>query len=135
MSRLTIFLARLIGPFFILITIAMFLNRHSTVEASIDFMRDPPALMVVGMFALAAGLAIVLSHNRWSGGVLTVVVTLLGWLFMFRGLLILTIPRETLLALFEKMDFDGHFHLYLAIPLIIGLYLTVAGFSSSMPEE
>ncbi len=78
MSKLTIFIGRLIGLFFLLFALAMLANRHSTVEAAIDFMHDPPALLIAGVFALLAGLAIVLSHNRWSGGVLTVVVTIMA---------------------------------------------------------
>ena len=135
MSRLTIFLGRLLGLFFLLMGLAMLFNRHSTVEAAIDFTHDPPALMIAGMIALASGLAIVLSHNVWSGGALAVVVTLLGWIFLIRGLLILSVPREMLVSFFEKMDFDGHFHIFVAIPLVIGLYLIYAGFKSSMPPD
>jgi len=29
-----------------------------------------------------------------------------------------------------KLSYAGHFHLYLAIVVIIGLYLTVAGFAT-----
>ncbi len=123
MTRLTIFLGWLLGLFFVLFAIAMLVNRRSTSEAAFDFTRDPPALMLAGILALVAGLAIVLSHNRWSGGVLTVVVTLLGWIFVVRGMLILSLPRGILLTIFEKMNFNGNFYLYAAIPLVIGLYL------------
>jgi hypothetical protein len=34
---------------------------------------------VMGLISLSAGLAIVLAHNIWSGGVLPVVVTICGW--------------------------------------------------------
>jgi hypothetical protein len=135
MSRLTIFLGRLLGLFFVLMALAMLINRHTTVEAVADFMHDPPPLMIAGMISLAAGLAIVLGHNRWSGGALAVVVTLLGWIFLVRGLMILCLPRETLVRVFEKLGFDQHFHFYVAITLVIGLYLTYAGFSSSMPLD
>ena len=134
MSRLTVFLGRLIGLFFLLYALAILANRHSTVEAAIDFMRDPPALMLAGITVLIAGLAIVLSHNRWSGGVLTVAVTIIGWIFIIRGFVILAVPRETLLAIFEKMNFDEHYYVYCAVPLIIGLFLTIASFTSSTGE-
>jgi hypothetical protein len=39
-------------------------------------------LFVVGVIAVAAGLAMVLGHNVWSGGVLPVVITLTGWLLI-----------------------------------------------------
>ena len=33
-------------------------------------------MLIVGIITLAAGLAVVLAHNIWSGGALVVVVTL-----------------------------------------------------------
>ena len=135
MSRLTIFIGRLLGLFFLLYALAILANRHSTVEAAIDFTRDPPALMLAGILVLVAGLAIVLSHNRWSGGVLPVVVTIIGWIFVIRGLVILAVERETLVVIFEKINFDGYYYFYCAIPLIIGLYLTIASFASPADGE
>lgn len=135
MMRLTIFLGRLLGLFFVLFAIAMLVNRRSTSQAAFDFTRDPPALMLAGILALAAGLAIVLSHNRWSGGAFTVVVTLLGWILVVRGTLILALPRELLIRIYERMNFTTYYYLYAAIPLAIGLYLLIASFTSSLPEE
>ncbi len=135
MSRLTIFIGRLMGLFFVLFALAMLMNRHSTVEAAIDFMHDPPALMIAGIMALLAGLAIVLGHNVWSGGALPIVVTLLGWIFVIRGVVILAVARETLVTIFEKMNFDGHYYLFVGIVLVIGLYLTIASFMASAPAE
>jgi asparagine N-glycosylation enzyme membrane subunit Stt3 len=134
MMRLTIFLGRLLGLFFVLFAIAMLVNRRSTSQAAFDFTHDPPALMLAGILALVAGLAIVLSHNRWSGGALTVVVTILGWIFVVRGTLILALPRELLIRIYEKMNFNGYFYLYAVIPLAIGIYLLIASFTSSSEE-
>lgn len=135
MSRLTIFLGRLLGLFFLLMALAMILNRPTMVQTGADFIHDSAALLILGMVMLAVGLAIVLSHNRWSGGALTLVVTLLGWLILIRGLLTLSLPGAMLLRLFEQLDFERYFHLYAGIVLVIGLYLTYAGFSSSMPPD
>lgn len=133
MTRLTIFLGRLLGLFFVLFAIAMVVNRRSTSQAALDFTRDPPALMLAGILALVAGLAIVLSHNRWSGGALTVVVTLLGWIFVVRGALILALPRGILIAIFDRMNFNAYFYLYAAVPLVIGIYLLGASFRAAPP--
>jgi hypothetical protein len=135
MSRLTIFIGRLMGLFFVLFALAMLVNRHSTVEAAIDFMHDPPVLMIAGIMALLTGLAIVLGHNVWSGGALPLVVTLLGWIFVIRGIVILAMARETLVTIFEKMNFDGHYYLFVGIVLAIGLYLMIASFTASAPAE
>jgi hypothetical protein len=36
---------------------------------------DGPVILVYAIFSLAAGLAIILGHNVWSGGTLLVIVT------------------------------------------------------------
>jgi hypothetical protein len=38
---------------------------------------------------MMAGPTIVLGHNVWRGGLPPVVVTVMGWFFLFRGLLLL----------------------------------------------
>ena len=81
---------------------------------------------------LLAGLAMVLSHNVWSGGTLPVVVTLFGWIILLRGLFLLMLPHETIVRLFEISRFADLFYLYTAIPLILGLYLTYTGFTASI---
>lgn len=133
MSHLTIFLSRLLGLFFLLVAITMFLQQQNTVETVAMFFRDPPLIMVLGMITLAIGLAIVLAHNVWSGGVLPVVVTVLGWLFLIRGIVLLTLPPTEVTALFEMLRFSRFAPLFELIMLIIGAYLTVAGFRASPP--
>ena len=46
------------------------------------------------------GLAIVLLHNYWSGGALTVIITLLGWLTLIKAVLLLVLPSTKLVALY-----------------------------------
>ena len=58
-----------------------------------------------------------------------------GWVFVIRGLVILAVGREALVAIFEKMNFDGYYYVYCAIPLVIGLYLTIASFASPADGE
>jgi hypothetical protein len=51
-------------------------------------------MLVLGVSTLAAGLAMVLAHNIWSGDALAVIVTLMGWLTLalIKGLLFLLLP-------------------------------------------
>ena len=88
-------------------------------------------MLTIGMIVLIAGLAMVLSHNIWSGGALPVVVTLFGWIILIRGVLILFLSPDVLVSFFEMFGFDEFFYAYVAIPLLLGLYLTYAGSKSS----
>jgi hypothetical protein len=80
--------------------------------------------------SLAAGLAMILGHNVWSGGTLPVVVTLVGWLILAKGLLLFFVTPEALTQLLERMQYGEHYSLYIAPSLVIGLYLTWAGFTA-----
>ena len=127
MSARTIFLARLIGLFILVQVSAMVVHKQAMVDDMIALMRDRPLLLILGMIALALGLAMVLAHNVWSGGALPIVVTAVGWVFLFRGVLILVLPADTLAGLFEMVRFGELYYLYVTIPLVLGLYLTWAG--------
>jgi hypothetical protein len=127
MSRLTLFLARSIGLFTILL-VATFLVRGSTaVEATVS---SGPVMLAYAIISLAMGIAMVVGHNVWSGGALPAVVTLLGWLILAKALLLLFVTPEALLRALEQMRYSEHYALYLAPALVLGLYLTWAGFTA-----
>jgi hypothetical protein len=132
MSSRTIFLSRLLGLFLLAVSLSLFLRRPELLVVMSALIQNAPLLLILSMAALAAGLAIVLSHNIWSGGALPVVVTLFGWIILLRGLLLLILPHETIVRLFEMSRFADLFYLYTAIPLILGVYLTYAGFTASV---
>ena len=45
-----------------------------------------------GVLSLLAGLAIVIAHNRWSGG-WPVIITVLGWLMVIGGVIRIVVPQ------------------------------------------
>ena len=127
MSRLTVFLARFIGLFIVLLVVALLVRGGATVETAV---ADAPVMMVYALISLALGLAMILGHNVWSGGALPVVVTLVGWLMLVKGLVLLCVTPQTLQQFFEHMHYGAHYYLYLAPSLAIGVYLTWAGFTA-----
>jgi uncharacterized membrane protein len=127
MSQLTVFLARLIGLFTLLLVGALLIRGSTMVEKAVS---DGPVMLVYAIISLAIGLAMILGHNVWSGGVTPVVVTIVGWLILAKGLLLLFATSEALTRLFEHMQYGEHYALYLTPSLVIGLYLTWAGFTA-----
>ena len=127
MSTLTIYLARLIGLSTLLLAAAVLLRGNALIMATV---ADGPVMLVYAVISLAAGLAIILGHNVWSGGALAVIVTVVGWLIFVKGLVLLLITPETSAQLLERMHYGEHFTLYVLPGLIIGLYLTYGGFAA-----
>lgn len=129
MQPSTIFLGRLIGLTTLLFSISMSLHRRAIVETASILIRDRPLLLIFGLIALICGVAMVLSHNIWSGGAAPIIVTLVGWIILFRGLALLFLPPDSLVAVFEWFRFDQLFFLYAGMMFALGLYLTYKTFT------
>ena len=130
MSPLTIYLGRLIGLFLLIAAASMMLDKDSVVEMATALIDDRALLLIVGLIALSIGLAIVVGHNVWSGGLLPIVITLFGWSQLLRGIALLFLPAETQVAFFQAMRLEDFFYLYAGISLAIGAYLTFASFTA-----
>lgn len=125
---LTAFLAKLIGLFSMIVAVLVGIHKDATLLTLGGIVQSAQVLMVLGFISLAAGLAIVLSHNVWRKGPLALIVTLAGWVFLLRGALILALPHQKLMALLNMAHYQQMFYLYVVIAFIIGAYLTIAGF-------
>lgn len=131
MSRLTVFLARFIGLFTVVLVVAFLVRGSASVEAAV---ADGPVMLVYAIISLATGVAMILGHNVWSGGALPVVVTLVGWLILAKGLMLLFVTPDAWQQIFDHMHYGEHYYLYLAPSLVVGLYLTWAGFTAPSPN-
>ena len=132
MSPRTIFLSRLIGLYCILVALSMITRRHATLESVTGLLRNPSMILLIGVITLAAGLAMVLAHNIWSGAALAVVVTLVGWMTLIKSLLFLFLPPEVEAGFFlRQLHYQELFYFYGAFSLALGIYLTYGGFTST----
>ena len=61
----TLYLSRLIGLSAVLLVAALLVRGNALIMATV---ADGPVMLVYAIFSLAAGLAIILGHNVWSGG-------------------------------------------------------------------
>jgi len=120
----------LLGLYGVLVGLAMLAHRHASVETIQAMVHNAPVLYLAGVFALATGLAMVLGHNIWHGGVLPVVVTLVGWLSLVKGLVILFLPAQLAGRCLLGGHYEARFYFNAAIAIILGAYLTYAGFTS-----
>ena len=126
----TIFLSKLLGLYSVLVGLAMLAHRHASIETIQAMVCNAPVLYLAGVIALATGLAMVLGHNIWHGGVLPVVVTLVGWLSLVKGLVILFLPAQLAGRCLLAGHYELRFYLNAAIAIILGAYLTYGGFTS-----
>jgi hypothetical protein len=86
-------IAGLLGPTLIANGVAVPLNLAAWRGLGEQFTRDPVLIYIVGVAVFVAGLAIVRSHNVWTGG-WPVVVTIFGWLVLLGGLVRTLFPVQ-----------------------------------------
>jgi hypothetical protein len=86
---------------------------------------------VTGAYATAAGLAIVAFHRSWRGSAaVVVVVSLIGWTLLAKGVLLLTAPN-TLESIASRMvNATSVVPVVYALLVAVGLYLTYIGWNS-----
>lgn len=129
MEARTIFLSKLIGLYCIVIAVAMSVDKPATVNAVVALVGSPPLVLLVGLVVVAAGLALVLSHNVWRGSALAVVVTLIGWLTLVKGALFLFSPAPAAGGFIVwGAAYERWFYVDVALAFALGIYLTYAGF-------
>jgi 1,4-dihydroxy-2-naphthoate octaprenyltransferase len=128
---LTVYLGKLLGLFTLITSFWLLIERQTAVSTIPALLGDRPAMVIFAIIALASGLAIVLAHNIWSGGVLPILVTLIGWVMVIRGVLFLFLPPEATLHILAAMQFEQFFYVYLGIPFVLGIYLTYLAFTAS----
>ena len=131
MFATTVFLGRLLGLYLVAISLGMLANRRRTLDTLDEMARSGPWMLFSGMVATAAGLAVVLGHQVWSGGALPVVVTLMGWAALLKGVTLLLVPAERMADAYKGIGFERFFYAWLVAILAIGLWVTVMAFNAS----
>ena len=93
----SILISRLMGPILLFMGIGAAIGLQGEFpEAYLGVLREinnQSATLILGMFALLAGLAIVNTHNLWVSD-WRVIITILGWLAIVRGALSLLFPNK-----------------------------------------
>jgi len=107
----------------------MVAHRDATVSAVSALIAEPGTLLVLGVVVLAVGLAMVLGHNVWSGGALPVVVTIVAWLTLLKGLVLTFLSPAGAAAYLSTMHYGQLFYVYAGVTLALGAYLTYGGFN------
>jgi uncharacterized membrane protein len=86
------YLAKLIGPIFLTIGVGMLVNGPFYRVLIGEALASHVLIYLSGVLSLLAGLAIVIAHNRWSGG-WPVIITVLGWLMVIGGVIRIVVPQ------------------------------------------
>jgi hypothetical protein len=129
MTPLTLFLAKLIGAYALIMSAWMLVRRDVALQMIESVSREPVAIAFVGMIRLAIGLAIVIGHDIWSDMV-AALVSLVGWVTLISGFLTLFLPPPTVRDIFVRMAYEKRYPVFALVSFALGAGLLIAGFSA-----
>ena len=123
----SIFLARLLGPLLLLPGIGVLLNQRAFRAMASEVIGSVTLVYLFGLMDFAAGLAILLVHNVWVAD-WRVIITLLGWLLLIRGL-VRVLLTETVMGYAKNIMRGQNVYLISGTVLsLLGLVLCYFGY-------
>jgi len=132
MPAVTVYLSRLIGVVTLIIGVVMLADKEMVLVAVGQLGVDRTPLLLLGFLRVACGAGIALVHNIWTRGFWPLVVTLTGWAILVRGVMVLLVPPDIMAELIAASHVVDFYYLYAAVPLVLGIYLSLRGFSASV---
>jgi hypothetical protein len=122
--ELSIFLARFLGLYLVLIGFFSVLLKKDFELVVKDFFSSPGMMGMSGALTLMFGLAIVTGHPVYTYD-WKLVITLLGYFFLFKGI---SLWFPTFAKKLASLVMLRGFYVVSIITLLVGLYLTYCGF-------
>jgi hypothetical protein len=124
----SVFLARLLGPIFVLVGVGLLVNRKLMDAIARELLGSSLLLPFLGLLDFTAGLVIVLTHNVWVAD-WRVIITILGWLLMVRGAVRILITEQAKGFGSKLLKNKNAVTATLAGTLVLGLVLSYFGYA------
>lgn len=116
--------ARVLGPFFAIVSATVVVRAPAELLAEFGATAIWP--WVSGAFVLMGGIIVVALHPYWHG-VAAVIVSLLGWLMVLRGVLLLGFPDTFISIANHTVGAENVWRIVFGGVTLVGLYLTYIG--------
>ncbi|WP_298364649.1 hypothetical protein [uncultured Lutibacter sp.] len=120
----SILIARIIGVIYLSFGIGLLINSAYYKKKLIALIDSAVFSILGGMMAIIIGFLIIHNHNYWEPN-WTIVITIIGWIALTKGVLLLLIPKFTKAF---KPIFQFELFYVVLIPLIIGFGLVFCYF-------
>ena len=120
-------IARLMGPFIVLIGVGLLFNTKVFVRIMTDFFKSPALIYISGLITFVAGLAVVLFNNIWVAD-WRVIITIFGWMTLIKGAWLTVLPD---MAIKMARTFKKNLKLAMipwSIMVILGISLIFKGY-------
>ncbi len=123
-------LARIIGPVMVASAVSVLLNLHAYPRLVEEYSKSPSLCYLGGFMALLLGLVILQFHHKWELS-WPVLITIIGWLCVVKGAVLMIIPGTMLTVLHPLTASSLPLMVSSLISLCIGAFLTLKGYRSA----
>ncbi len=123
----SIFIAKLPGPIFVLVGIALLVRREMFRGLLQDFLKSPALIYLAGVLGLLCGLALVLAHNVWALD-WRLIITLVGWVSIVRAVVTIFAPQWIVSIGSKLLEHRMIFFGAGVIDLVVGFVLSYFGY-------
>src|SRR3989338_6826871 len=124
---LSIYLAKVMGLYLLIVSFGLLINKKRLIHILIDFLKNPPLVFLSGFFALVIGLLLVTSHNIWIMD-WPVLITILGWLSLIKGTIRIAFPHFLVTTSQKWIQNDTFYNTTFFIMIFIGFTLLYYGY-------
>ena len=124
----TLMFARMLGPFLVITGATAIVRAAEMPSLVAQFDASSLWAWVGGAFILLVGLFIVAAHRSWRGAT-AITVSLVGWLIMLRGLLLLSFPGTFVSMANRMVRAQGAWIAACIVLVLVGVYLTYVGWA------
>ena len=121
------FIAQIIGLLFCIDAVGVLVNTAFYRRIVEEFIESPALCYLGGILALFFGLFILNFNNAWTAD-WTVIITIIGWLSVVKGVLLIVFPNVFLHLSNWMRKGDAVMRYMGIIYLLLGLFLTFKGF-------
>lgn len=124
---ISIFLAKIIGLYFLIVSISMLINAKLYKTLFLEFFSNDSIMLFSAVFTLLIGILLVVSHNIWTAD-WRVVITILAWLTLFKGIIRLAFPLQSKQFNIQFISNNQAYMITSGVILLLGAFLCYYGF-------
>jgi len=119
-------IAQLLGPIYLVVGLALAFNPDHYNKVYKDWVKNDSLMYLGGILAFGVGIAILRVHNVWESE-WQVLVTIIGWLALLKGVLMVLFPMQAR-EQFNKWMAGNIMQLSVIICLVLGVVFTYFGY-------
>lgn len=127
MMGISIFLAKALGLYFLIVGLAMIFNARKFKPLVIDLIKDPALMFLSGFLALIVGILLVVSHNIWVAD-WRVIITILAWLSLVKGVTRIMAPKFAIKKAKKCIENSASYYMTGLLLLGISFFLIYHGY-------